>query len=339
MALVEGGTFLSGDENEPVTLPAFYMDVFPTTNDDYARFMRATGHPAPQHWVDGKPPGADLFEHPVVFVSWHDASAYASWAAKTLPTSRQWEKAARGTQGDVYPWGSQATPAKCNVREGGVRATTPVSRYHSGVSPYGIYDLCGNIWEWCSDGREADRYELKGSAFTSPFFRVHAIDVQRRGKHNDGRRHRLPLCHPGGDYASPDRPDRLIRLLHRPRSRTTSRPHLDRLRPPAGRSAEHPIGARGLSTGHICRPRAARDAEEHCTLGRCPPVRRQVVVRDMSVHHAGQTTYVRHLCRHRHLPASPSCAPRTPARRIVVPACLAPSTRSTKVGEPPEQQR
>jgi formylglycine-generating enzyme required for sulfatase activity len=171
MALVEGGQFLCGEKDEPVSLTAFYMDVFPTTNDDYARFVRATGHPAPQHWIGGKAPGQELNDHPVVFVSWHDASAYAAWAAKSLPTGHQWEKAARGTQGDMYPWGSQATPAKCNVREGGIRSTTPVSRYHSGVSPYGIYDLCGNIWEWCSSGVEPDRYELKGSAFTSPFFR------------------------------------------------------------------------------------------------------------------------------------------------------------------------
>jgi formylglycine-generating enzyme required for sulfatase activity len=166
MALVEGGVFLCGESNEGVSLPGFYMDVFPTTNGDYARFVAATGHASPHHWEDGRPPGPDLNDHPVVFVSWRDAMAYATWAAKSLPTGQQWEKAARGSQGDIYPWGSQATPAKCNVREGGLRSTTPVSRFHSGVSPYGIYDLCGNTWEWCSSGIEPDRYELKGSAFT-----------------------------------------------------------------------------------------------------------------------------------------------------------------------------
>lgn len=172
MTLVDAGVFLSGENNEPVWLPAFYIDVFPTTNADYARFTAATSHPAPQHWNKDSGPPDSIFDHPVVFVTWHDASAYAAWSAKTLPSSQQWEKAARGTRGDTYPWGNQLTPAKCNVREGEIRNTTPVNRYHSGVSPYGAYDMCGNTWEWCSTESEPGRHELKGSAFTSPFFRT-----------------------------------------------------------------------------------------------------------------------------------------------------------------------
>jgi formylglycine-generating enzyme required for sulfatase activity len=171
MTLVDAGVFLAGENNDPVYLPAFYIDVFPTTNADYARFTAATNHEAPKHWnKDGGPPNS-LFDHPVVFITWHDATAYTEWATKALPTSRQWEKATRGTRGDIYPWGSQLTPAKCNVREGGIRSTTPVNRYHSGVSPYGAYDMCGNTWEWCSTETEPGRHELKGSAFTSPFLR------------------------------------------------------------------------------------------------------------------------------------------------------------------------
>lgn len=129
-------------------------------------------HTPPQHWnQDGKPPST-LLDHPVVFVTWHDAAAYAAWAAKSLPNSQQWEKAARGTRGDTYPWGSQLTPAKCNVRESGIRNTTPADRYHSGVSPYEVYDLCGNVWEWLSTESTPGRHELKGSAFTSPFSRA-----------------------------------------------------------------------------------------------------------------------------------------------------------------------
>lgn len=172
MAFVEGGTFLHGTEGRTLHLTGFYMDVYPTTNADYVRFTKATGHLPPKHWLEYGEPPSHLLNHPVVFVTWHDAYAYASWAAKALPSSPQWEKAARGVRGEVYPWGSQVTPAKCNVREGGIRGTTPVDRYHSGASEYGIYDLCGNVWEWLSSETTHGRYELKGSAFTSPFVRA-----------------------------------------------------------------------------------------------------------------------------------------------------------------------
>lgn len=171
VTLVNAGVFLAGPSNEPVWLSAFYIDVHPTSNADYARFVTATGYQPPPAWVDGQCPD-DLRDHPVVFVTWHDAHAYAQWAGKSLPSSHQWEKAARGTRGNVYPWGNQPTPAKCNVRGSGPGATTPGNRYRSGVSPYGVYDLCGNVWEWCATEPEPGRHELKGSAFTSPFDRA-----------------------------------------------------------------------------------------------------------------------------------------------------------------------
>jgi formylglycine-generating enzyme required for sulfatase activity len=171
MALVEGGVYLSGPENKPVWLPGFYIDVFPVTNSDYARFVAATGHQPPQHWPKGKCPDT-LFDHPITYVTWHDAASYARWAGKELPSAQQWEKTARGVRGDIYPWGNQPTPAKCNSRESGIGSTTPVSRYHSGVSTYGVYDLCGNTWEWTSTRTEPNRYELKAGAFTSPFTRA-----------------------------------------------------------------------------------------------------------------------------------------------------------------------
>ncbi|SNR29231.1 Formylglycine-generating enzyme, required for sulfatase activity, contains SUMF1/FGE domain [Haloechinothrix alba] len=168
MVKVEGSVYLSGPSNEPVWVPDFYIDVHPVTNAEYSRFVAATGHTPPQHWVDGTYPER-LADHPVVFVTWNDATAYANWAGKGLPTSQQWEKAARGTRGTVYPWGDQPTPAKCNVRENGVGETTAVDCYQSGVSPYGVYDLCGNVWEWCSTETKPGRHELKGAAWTSPF--------------------------------------------------------------------------------------------------------------------------------------------------------------------------
>ncbi|GAA1270195.1 hypothetical protein GCM10009677_23680 [Sphaerisporangium rubeum] len=172
MTLVDAGVFLCGPAAEPVHLAAFYIDIFPTTNADYARFIAATGHRRPPHWATDSGPPRDLSTHPVVYVTWHDAAAYAEWAAKALPTAPQWEKAARGVRGDVYPWGNQLTPAKCNVRDSGPGTTTPVDRYHSGVSPFGVYDMCGNTWEWLATCSQPTRHELKGSAFTSPFTRA-----------------------------------------------------------------------------------------------------------------------------------------------------------------------
>jgi transcriptional regulator with XRE-family HTH domain len=156
MVLIEEGMYLSGPSDEPRWLPSYWLDVFPTR----------------KHWSAGGRAPDSLREHPVVWVTWHDAAAYAAWAGKTLPSARQWEKAARGPHGSPYPWGSAATAAKCNVRESGIGRTTPVDRYQSGASPLGAFDLCGNVWEWTSTPSRPGRHELKGSAFTSPFSRA-----------------------------------------------------------------------------------------------------------------------------------------------------------------------
>lgn len=171
MVKVDASVFLSGPSNAPIWLPAFYIDVHPVSNQNYAHFVSASGVKPPQHWPGGECP-EKILDHPVVFVTWTDARDYAEWAGKALPTSQQWEKAARGTRGAVYPWGDQPTPAKCNVRENGVGSTTPGDRYQSGISPYGAYDMCGNVWEWCSSESTPGRYELKGGAWTSPFSRA-----------------------------------------------------------------------------------------------------------------------------------------------------------------------
>lgn len=149
MTLVEEGIYLSGADNRSVWLDSFLIDIYPTTNEDYEKFVRLTRHRPPQHWPSGRCP-TDLSHHPVVWVTWLDVNAYARWSGKALPTARQWEKAARGTKGRIYPWGNEPTAAKANISETGMDDTTPVSRYQSGASPYGVFDMCGNTWEWCS---------------------------------------------------------------------------------------------------------------------------------------------------------------------------------------------
>jgi formylglycine-generating enzyme required for sulfatase activity len=150
-----------------VTLPAFRMDKYPVTNQSYAAFVAATGHQAPYHWPEGKPP-ASLLDHPVVRVSRGDAFAYAKWAGKRLPTAAEWEKAARGAEGRLYPWGNRFDARACQHDPGGVTpptGTAPVAAHPRGASPYGVMDLAGNVAEWCANGPGAGSAYLKGGCW------------------------------------------------------------------------------------------------------------------------------------------------------------------------------
>jgi formylglycine-generating enzyme required for sulfatase activity len=166
MTLVEPGITPLGPDNEPTWLGGYYIDVYPTTNADYTRFIAATDHRPPAHWT-GDAPAEGTANHPVVGVSWRDAYAYTRWTAKALPTGAQWEKAARGSRGSTYPWGEQPSPTHSNVRESRVKATTPVDWYDNAVSQYGVYDLCGNVWEWCATLGPRGQWQVRGGAFTA----------------------------------------------------------------------------------------------------------------------------------------------------------------------------
>ena len=132
-----------------VTLPAFYLDLYEVTHDQYRAFIQATGRRPPSDWMSGRY-NPDKGRHPVVYVNWEDANAYCLWAGKRLPTEAEWEKAARGPDGLAYPWGNAFDASRANVNnENG--STVEVGHYPAGKSPYGAYDLTGNVWEWTAD--------------------------------------------------------------------------------------------------------------------------------------------------------------------------------------------
>lgn len=132
-----------------VDLKAYRIDKYLVTNAQYARFVAATGHRPPADWKDGKIQQGTMLL-PVTMVNWYDASAYAKWAGKRLPTEAEWEKAARGTDGRRWPWGDEMDPKRLNTYYN-VGAANIVTTYSNGLSPYGVYDMAGNVDEWVED--------------------------------------------------------------------------------------------------------------------------------------------------------------------------------------------
>jgi formylglycine-generating enzyme required for sulfatase activity len=163
-----------------IVLDAFEIDRFETTNVQYQRFVQATGEKPPPYWTgEAFPPGQE--DYPVVGVSWEQANRYCRWAGRRLPTEAEWEKACRGTDGRLYPWGDSWEAGRANVdplsgsflagemsqggprwirawsllqatpAASGERGLRPVGSYLQGASPYGILDLAGNASEWVAD--------------------------------------------------------------------------------------------------------------------------------------------------------------------------------------------
>jgi formylglycine-generating enzyme required for sulfatase activity len=167
MVNVPKGPFLYGTNKKRETIDHdYWIDKFPVTNEKYRAFIEAGGYENQRYWSDegwewktkngisGPAYWNDIKwnkpDHPVVGVSYSDAEAYAKWAGKRLPTEQEWEKAARGDDGRQYPWGEEFDNSRCNSDETGIGHTTSVTQYPSGISPYGCYDMAGNVWEWCS---------------------------------------------------------------------------------------------------------------------------------------------------------------------------------------------
>ncbi len=137
-----------------IKLGSFYIDKFEVTNRQYYIYSQATDRPPPKPWQAMKyPEGQDDF--PVTGVSFFDAAAYAEWAGKRLPTEEEWEKAARGEKGLIYPWGDRFDIEKANVspsvRMKSGKGMKPVGSFPEGASPYGVHDMIGNAWEWVWD--------------------------------------------------------------------------------------------------------------------------------------------------------------------------------------------
>ena len=132
-----------------VNLPAFEIDRHEVTAKEYRRFTEATRHRTPSGWLNGTYPSG-TGDYPVVDVDWYEASDYCRWAGKRLPTEEEWEKAARGTDGRLYPWGNVFDPAHANIAPDPAISgrPVPVGGYPSGKSPYGVDDMIGNVWEW-----------------------------------------------------------------------------------------------------------------------------------------------------------------------------------------------
>ncbi|MEI6181285.1 MAG: bifunctional serine/threonine-protein kinase/formylglycine-generating enzyme family protein, partial [Chloroflexales bacterium] len=210
MVEVPAGPFLMGssdhdkaaDSDEKpqhsLTLPRYWIGKTPITNAQFRPFVEGDGYTnqaywtpvgwqwreaekivKPDNWDDAKWNGAD---YPVVGVSWFEAVAYCRWLTKQtgiefrLPTEAEWEKAARGPDGRIYPWGNTWEAGRCNSGEAGIECTTPVGQYPTGASPYGALDMAGNVLEWtqsvytaypysASDGRE-NLSDLAGKYFT-----------------------------------------------------------------------------------------------------------------------------------------------------------------------------
>jgi formylglycine-generating enzyme required for sulfatase activity len=149
-----------------VELPEYWIGKYPVTNVEYQAFVRLSGYPPPRRWGGQDcPRGRD--NHPVVEVSWKDAQAYCAWLSQKsgkhcrLPTEAEWEKAARGDDARLYPWGNTFNSALCNSAESGIRGTTPVGKYsRQGDSPFGCADMAGNVEEWCSN--HSYRYPYEG---------------------------------------------------------------------------------------------------------------------------------------------------------------------------------
>ncbi len=166
LARAYGGTRESYAEEAPqhvLDLPAFMIAAVPVTNRLYAPFVQATGARAPITWHGPTPPDS-LLDLAVVDVTWDEAQAYCAWLrtqtgrSVRLPSEAEWEKAARGSDGRMWPWGNTLDPLRANVLESALGGQLPVGAFPDGASPYGVLDMAGNVWEWTASLQKSYPY-------------------------------------------------------------------------------------------------------------------------------------------------------------------------------------
>jgi len=168
MVLVPAGEFLRGrdgsiaDEGPARTLrlDAFYIDRTEVSNAAFKAFCDATGRLAPANpaWDDNYYIANP--DHPVVNITHEQATAFCAWKGKRLPTEAEWEKAARGTDGRLYPWGRDWEDGRANIKGEPFERTAPVTSLPEGASPYGVLNMAGNVWEWCLDWFDDGYYAI-----------------------------------------------------------------------------------------------------------------------------------------------------------------------------------
>ena len=158
MGSTDGDLQADGDEKPQhvIYLDSFWIDRTEVTNDMYRQCVKSQQCTEPAH--SPRYHSGAYADHPALGIAWNQAVEYCTWAGRRLPTEAEWEKAARGTDGRLYPWGSDAPdPSRLNF-DHLVDDTTEVGKYPEGASPYGVFDMAGNVWEWVADGYDEDYY-------------------------------------------------------------------------------------------------------------------------------------------------------------------------------------
>lgn len=152
------------DDEHPahtVNLPGFYLDRNEVTNADFAAYVAATGARIPGTWKAATYPGGEA-NIPVASINWYQANDYCAWAKKRLPTEAEWERAAKGQGQREWPWGDTPDPLLANLEgvEDHFAGTAPVDSFDAGRSPYGLYNMTGNVMEWVNDWYDEHYYKV-----------------------------------------------------------------------------------------------------------------------------------------------------------------------------------